>query len=648
MVVVFIVGGSISSLGKGIAASALGAILRSDGYSLRLKKFDPYLNVDPGTMSPYQHGEVFVTQDGGEVDLDFGSYERFTNVANLKTDSLSSGKIYSRIIEEERQGLFLGQTIQVVPHITQAIAQEMTKGEEGDVVVCEIGGTVGDMEIQPFLEAIRQVRQKLGPQKTLVIHMGWVPFFAPSGEVKTKLIQHSTKELLHAGIQPDILIARCDKPLPPSIREKIALFCNVPKENVVDAPSVKNIYETILMYHNNGLGRAVYEHFQFPESQRIFEKIPLPSEDQLFDHGDYFSSKNSLEKTDSQETQDDHHVFFQNVCSKKNPEDNVNNNPKGYFSSSLDSSETKEHHQDQFKKTKGVSLKCWQRICYGLQHPEEEVSIAIVGKYVYMDDAYRSLLEALTHGGLAKNTKVHINMIDAEQLETKYSPQELLSQNHGILVPGGFGHRGIEGMIKAIFYSRQEKIPFFGICLGMQLTVIEAFRHLPGFEKATSSEFVSAEDIAQHRYPFVVALLKEWMTEGELRACQTMMGGTMRLGTYGSYLKKDSLVSTIYGKSLVFERHRHRYEINGIYGQDLQKTGLVVSGLHPKDPSWNLNDNQEEAFKNLDGLVEVVERPDHPWFLAVQSHPEFLSRPFSPHPLFSSFVEACLKRKTTF
>ena len=587
MVVVFIIGGSISSLGKGIAASALGALLRADGYRIRLRKFDPYLNVDPGTMSPYQHGEVFVTQDGGEVDLDFGSYERFTNVASYKTDSLSSGKIYSKIIDQERQGIFLGQTIQVVPHITQAIAHEMTNSHNTDVLICEIGGTVGDMEIQPFLEAIRQVRQQWGLSKTLVIHMGWVPFFSPSGEVKTKLIQHSTKELLHSGIQPDVLIARCDKNLSKEIRQKIALFCNVSLENVIDAPTVNNIYETIPLYHQNGLDKVVYKHFGFQKN----------------------SSKNLQESSIE-------NVTFSQTCLKANLEN------------------------------KGVPLSCWQQICYGFQHHKHDVSIAVVGKYVHMDDAYRSLLEALTHGGLVNETKVNVHMIDAEKLESSDDIViSSLKEHHGILVPGGFGHRGIEGMIKSITYGRQNKVPFFGICLGMQLAVIEAFRTLNGFEKATSSEFVSPQDIEERRYPFVVALLKEWMTEGELQACQKIMGGTMRLGTYPSYLRVGSQCEKIYGKSIVYERHRHRYEVNGAYYKELEKTGLLISGLHPKEKEWNEKEDIQHYFKTMNGLVEAIERPDHPWFIAVQSHPEFLSRPFSPHPLFASFIKNALEYK---
>lgn len=530
--IVFVTGGVMSSLGKGITASTLGALLKSRGLSVRLKKFDPYLNVDPGTMSPYQHGEVFVTEDGAEVDLDFGSYERFTDVNCSAQDSTTTGKIYKNVIEQERLGTYLGQTIQVVPHITQEIKKIMTESLSCvDVTICEIGGTVGDMEGLPYLEAVRQIRQEKGATHAMVMHLGWVPFFAAAGELKTKPLQHSVKELQRCGIQPDFLICRCDRQLPDPLKEKLSLFCNVPSQRVIEAYDVSSIYQAPLFYHKAGLDTEVCAYFN----------IHAPEAD----------------------------------------------------------------------------LSCWEKIIAAIANPENRVNIGIVGKYVRFPDTYRSLIEALYHGGFPSYTKVNITLIDAESLVNQEETELKLHDLDGIVVPGGFGVRGAEGMITAIKYARTKKIPFLGICFGMQLAVIESLRNLPHLEKASSSEFGSCD------HP-VIAPLLEWMDQGKQVKYNKNMGGTMRLGSYDCTLDPESLLFTIYGSSEIKERHRHRYEVNGSYISQLTQSGLSVSGMH----------NNE--------LVECIERKDHPWFIGTQFHPELKSRPFAPHPLFISFINGCL------
>jgi CTP synthase len=533
--VIFITGGVLSSLGKGITASTLGALLRARGLKVRLRKFDPYLNVDPGTMNPYEHGEVFVTDDGAEVDLDLGSYERFTGVSAEKQDSTTTGRLYLDVIEKERKGDYLGQTIQVIPHITDEIKNRMLQGlQDVDVMICEIGGTVGDIEGLPFLEAIRQLRHTLGPKKTLFMHLGWVPYFGSAGELKTKPLQHSVKELQRCGIQPDILVCRCDRPLPLDVRKKIGLFCNIDLEKVIEAKDVSTIYEAPLAYHEAGLDKAVCQYFQL------------------------------------------------------------------------------EHLT--------ADLTSWRDIAHAFAHPEHVVKVGIVGKYTRFPDAYRSLIEALHHGGLPAHIKVEIAFIDAEEVMASSSIKTLLGGLSGIIVPGGFGIRGAEGMVRAIGYARQEKIPFLGICFGMQLAVIESLRQIKGLEEASSSEF------GETPHP-VIALLKEWMDEDKQYLYSSRMGGTMRLGAYPCALDPESRIGSIYGQNLIHERHRHRYEVNGHYKGRFKEAGLRVSGVHTD-------------------LVETVERLDHPWFIATQFHPELKSRPFEPHPLFVSFVQAAYSYQT--
>lgn len=526
--IIFVTGGVMSSLGKGITASALGALLVARGLKVRLRKFDPYLNVDPGTMSPYQHGEVFVTEDGTETDLDLGSYERFTGVDAKREDSATTGRLYLNVIEKERRGDFLGQTIQVIPHITDEIKQAMLWDRGSvDVIICEIGGTVGDIEGLPFLEAIRQLRHEMGPSQSVCVHLSWVPYFDVAGEFKTKLIQHSVRELQRCGIQPDVLVCRSDRSLPKDTIQKISQFCNVSADNVIEAINVKTIYETPLTYHKAGLDEAVCRVLGLGHSS--------------------------------------------------------------------------------------PQLGAWEKIVSALSHFQRSIKIAMVGKYVRLPDTYRSLLEALVHGGLPTCTQVTVHMVDAEELETTDSVDEKLQGFDAIVVPGGFGVRGIEGMIKAITYARCHKIPFLGICLGLQLAVIEAARHLAGLSQASSSEFGPTP------VP-VIALLKEWMSQDTLHLHQEAMGGTMRLGASSCTLKEGSKIHAIYGATLISERHRHRYEVNGQYIDILEKAGVMISGTHK-------------------GLVECIERSDHPWFIATQFHPEFKSRPFQPHPLFQSFVE---------
>ena len=533
---IFITGGVVSSLGKGLATAALGALLQARGHSVRLRKLDPYLNVDPGTMSPIQHGEVFVTDDGAETDLDLGHYERFTGVTCNKGDNVTTGRIYQEILGAERRGDYLGGTVQVIPHVTDAI-KAFVRSDTGDVdfVLCEIGGTVGDIESLPFLEAIRQLGNDLGRDATLFIHVTLVPFIAAAGELKTKPTQHSVKELRSIGIQPDILLCRSDREVPESERRKIALFCNVPSDAVVQALDVRSIYEVPLSYHAEGLDTQVLRRFGLDDS--------------------------------------------------------------------------------------APDLARWEEIRDKILGPEGEVKIAIVGKYIELKDAYKSLAEALTHGGIANNVAVTVEWIDAEVFETEDAVHHLDGVS-GILVPGGFGDRGAEGKIHSITFAREREVPFLGICFGMQMAVIEVARNLGALPDASSTEFGPCRDA-------VVGLLTEWArgNEVERRQAGDDLGGTMRLGQYECHIRPESRVATIYGDEVIRERHRHRYEVNVTYRDRLEAAGLRFSGLSP------------------DGVLpEIVELDDHPWFVGVQFHPELKSKPFDPHPLFAAFIEAAVTR----
>ena len=530
---IFITGGVVSSLGKGLASAALGALLQARGYKVRLRKLDPYLNVDPGTMSPYQHGEVYVTDDGAETDLDLGHYERFTGVSAHQSDNITTGRIYSEIIERERRGDYLGATVQVIPHVTDAI-KNFVLSDAGDVdfVLCEIGGTVGDIEGLPFFEAIRQLGQELGRDNAIFIHVTLLPFIKAAGEMKTKPTQHSVKELRSIGIQPDILLCRCEIPIDPSDKRKIALFCNVPENAVIEGRDAASLYDVPLEYHGQGLDKVVLERFRMDDA-------PEPD------------------------------------------------------------------------------LTIWNGISEAVNNPDGEVTIAVVGKYTVLVDAYKSLLEALNHGGIANRVRVKVKWLDASQFENADNLIEL-EDMHAILVPGGFGERGAEGKIAAARFARERKIPYFGICFGMQMAVIEAARNLAGLEGASSSEF------GEPKVP-LVGLLTEWVKDNETirRHAGGDLGGTMRLGAFPAALKEGSKVREIYGQAAIHERHRHRYEVNIAYKDELEKAGLVFSGLSP------------------DGVLpEIVEYADHPWFIGVQYHPEYKSRPFDPHPLFASFVAA--------
>ena len=532
---VFITGGVVSSLGKGLASAALGALLQARGYKVRLRKLDPYLNVDPGTMSPYQHGEVFVTDDGAETDLDLGHYERFTGVPASKQDNITTGRIYLDIITKERRGDYLGATIQVIPHVTNAIKEFVVSGNEDyDFVLVEIGGTVGDIEGLPFFEAIRQLSNDLERGQSIFVHLTLLPFIPSAGELKTKPTQHSVAELRSIGIQPDILLCRCDRPIPQDERRKLALFCNVRETAVIEAQDAPSIYDVPLSYHAEGLDDEVLAAFGI----------------------------------------------------KDEPE---------------------------------LDLSRWTTISERIANPEGEVTIGIVGKYTGLKDAYKSLIEALMHGGIANRVKVNLEWIESEVFEHE-DPAPFLEGLNGILVPGGFGHRGSEGKIRAARFARERQTPYLGICFGMQMAVIEAVRSLSGIEKAGSSEFGPTDEP-------VVGLMTEWLRGNELekRAAQGDLGGTMRLGAYDAALKPGSKVAHIYGATTISERHRHRYEVNLAYRDDLEKKGMIFSGLSP------------------DGLLpEIVELADHPWFVGVQFHPELKSRPFEPHPLFASFIEAAL------
>ncbi len=534
---IFITGGVVSSLGKGLASAALGALLQARGYTVRLKKLDPYLNVDPGTMSPYQHGEVFVTDDGAETDLDLGHYERFTGVPCAQDNNITTGRIYQDIIAKERRGDYLGATIQVIPHVTDAIKDFVRTGNDGvDFVLVEIGGTVGDIEGLPFFEAIRQLGQELPRGDAIFIHLTLLPFIPSAGEMKTKPTQHSVKELRSIGIQPDILLCRCDRPIPPDERRKMALFCNVRESAVIQAMDVDTIYAVPLAYHEEGLDDEVL---------RAFAIEPDPEPD----------------------------------------------------------------------------LSRWHGIADGVRNPEGEVTIAIVGKYTGLKDAYKSLNEALVHGGIANRVRVNIAWIESEVFENE-DPAPFLEHVNGILVPGGFGERGSEGKIAAAGYARGRQIPYFGICFGMQMAVIEAVRNLVGIPEASSTEFGKTGEP-------VVGLMTEWLKGNmlEQRAAQGDLGGTMRLGAYPAALKPGSKIAGIYGATEISERHRHRYEVNIDYRDRLEAAGLLFSGTSP------------------DGILpETVELPGHPWFVGVQYHPELKSRPFDPHPLFSSFIAAAVEQ----
>ena len=533
---IFITGGVVSSLGKGLASAALGALLQARGFKVRLRKLDPYLNVDPGTMSPYQHGEVFVTDDGAETDLDLGHYERFTGVAARQSDNVTTGRLYSDVIAKERRGDYLGATIQVIPHVTDAIKEFVVSDlTDEDFVLCEIGGTVGDIEGLPFLEAIRQLGNDLGRDRTMYLHLTLLPYIPTAGELKTKPTQHSVKEMLSVGIQPDVLLCRADREIPPSEKRKIALFCNVHEEAVISALDVPSIYQVPISYHEQGLDDQVCKHYRLD--------VPPPD------------------------------------------------------------------------------LSRWNTILRRVIQPEGEVSIAIVGKYTGLLDAYKSLSEALDHGGIANNVKVNMNWIDSEIFERNDTLHELEGV-HGILVPGGFGERGVEGKIAAATFAREHRVPYFGICLGMQMAVVEAARNLASIEGAGSTEF------GQCKNP-VVGLLTEWERDGviETRSEDGNMGGTMRLGAYDAELANKSRVQSIYGIDAISERHRHRYEVNMTYEQDLARHGMIFSAKSP------------------DGILpEIVELSDHPWFIGVQFHPELKSKPFNPHPLFTSFIGAAVNQ----
>ena len=536
---IFVTGGVVSSLGKGLLSASLGALLQARGFKVRIRKFDPYLNVDPGTMSPYQHGEVFVTDDGAETDLDLGHYERFTGVSSRQSDNVTTGRIYRDIIAKERRGDYLGATVQVIPHVTNAIKEfALADTDDCDFVICEIGGTVGDIESLPFIEAIRQLRNDLGRDNTVSVHTTLVPWIKAAGELKTKPTQHSVRELSSLGVSPDVLLCRTEKPIPESERAKIALFCNVPASAVIQALDARSIYDVPLQYHSEGLDDEVLKAFRIDDA-------PAPD------------------------------------------------------------------------------LARWDDIMDRLDRHEGEVTIGVVGKYVGLPDAYKSLSEALVHGGIANRAKVHIRWLDAEMFE---HPDANLAAEleplHGILVPGGFGERGSEGKIASVQFARERNVPFLGICLGMQMACIEAARNQAGIEEASTTEFGETSEP-------VVGLITEWMSEEGLqeRAAGGDLGGTMRLGAYPARLDGNSVVRGIYGRDEISERHRHRYEVNIHYKDALEKEGLVFSGMSP------------------DGrLPEIVERPDHPWFIGVQFHPELKSRPFEPHPLFAGFIEAALKQ----
>ena len=531
---IFVTGGVVSSLGKGLASASLATLLQHHGYKVRIRKLDPYLNVDPGTMSPYQHGEVYVTDDGAETDLDLGHYERFTGVISKKSDNITSGKVYQKIINKERKGKYLGATVQVIPHVTNEIKEFISNDlDEEDFVICEIGGTIGDIESLPFIEAIRQFHNDNGHENSLFIHVTLVPYIASAGELKTKPTQHSVKELRSLGIQPNILLCRSDRKIPESDRKKIGLFCNVKNNCVIQAINANTIYEVPINFFNEGFDKRVLEYF------------------------------------------------------------NLNTN-------------------------KNIDLKMWSQVSKYVLEPEGSVVIGIVGKYTGLADAYKSLNEALSHGGIFNNVGVELKWIDSEKINSS-NVSVLLSNCDGILVPGGFGERGSEGKIAAIRFARENNVPYFGICFGMQLAVIEMARNILGITDANSSEFSDCTNS-------IVGLMTEWSTSNngvEKRSKDSDLGGTMRLGSYSAILRKNSKIFNIYKNELINERHRHRYEVNNKYADDFEEHGVIFSGYSP------------------DGLLpETVEVKSHPWFIGVQFHPELKSKPFDPHPLFKSFIEA--------
>ncbi len=535
---IFITGGVVSSLGKGLGSAALGALLQARGYKVRLKKLDPYLNVDPGTMSPYQHGEVFVTDDGAETDLDLGHYERYTGRSAEQSDNITTGRLYQEIIAKERRGDFLGATVQVIPHVTNALKQFILDGNDDyDFVLCEIGGTVGDIEALPFFEAIRQVGNDLPRGDVIYIHLTLLPYIPTAGELKTKPTQHSVKELRSIGIQPDILLCRADREIPQNERRKIALFCNLRPSAVIQALDVNSIYDVPMAYHNEGLDDEVLAAFDIKDAPTL-------------------------------------------------------------------------------------DMTVWEEISDRIANPEGEVTIAVVGKYTELLDAYKSLMEALVHGGIANKVKVNLQWIEAQIFEQE-DPTPFLEKVDGILVPGGFGERGVEGKIKAATFAREHNVPFFGICLGMQMAVVEAARNLAGIKGAGSTEFGNPKEP-------VVGLMTEWMNGNQLeqRNVDGNLGGTMRLGAFKAKLETGSKISEIYDNAKeISERHRHRYEVNMSYREQLEKAGLKFAGTSP------------------DGLLpETVELPNHPWFIGVQYHPELKSRPFEPHPLFASFISAAVEQ----
>ncbi len=529
---IFVTGGVVSSLGKGLSSASLAYLLQSRGYKVRIRKLDPYLNVDPGTMSPFQHGEVYVTDDGAETDLDLGHYERFSGISAKKSDNITTGKIYNDVLKRERQGKYLGKTVQVIPHITNRIKEFINNDvSKEDFVICEIGGTVGDIESLPFLEAIRQFSNEVGRKNTLFIHLTLVPYMKASDEIKTKPTQHSVKELRSIGIQPDIIICRSERTIPLDQRKKISLFCNVAIDDVIETVDVKTIYEAPISFNREKLDKRVLKFFKI-------------------------------------------------------------------------------------KSKKKANLEPWKKITKLILNSKDKVNIAIIGKYVELKDAYKSLDEALTHGGIANNLNVNLIRIESEYLKSKEIKKKLNNVS-GILIPGGFGKRGTEGKIEAINYARKNRIPFLGICFGMQMAVIEFARNKLNIKRATSSEFGPSK-------ASVVGLMSEWSKDGRLiKGTDKDLGGTMRLGSYEARLKKDTKISKIYKSLKIKERHRHRYEVNINFKEKFESKGMIFSGLSP--------DNK---------LPETIELRDHPWFIGVQFHPEFKSRPLSPHPLFSSFIKA--------
>ncbi len=537
---IFITGGVVSSLGKGIISSSLASLLKLSNYKVRIRKLDPYLNIDPGTMNPSQHGEVFVTNDGAETDMDLGHYERFTGIISKKSDNITTGKVYSEVLRKERKGDYLGSTVQVIPHVTNEIKNFIKRDlNKEDFVICEIGGTVGDIESLPFLEALRQLRNELGKNQTLFIHLTLVPFISSANEFKTKPTQHSVKELLGLGIQPDILLCRTERKFNKDSKQKISLFCNLSLDSVIMVENAKTIYEIPLKLHKEGLIKQVFSHFDL-------------------------------------------------------------------------------------KVKKAIDLNLWKDFISKFNNLKKEVNVAIVGKYTNLSESYKSLNEALFHSGIFNNTKVEISWIDSRSLNNENKTSNILRKYDGILVPGGFGKDGSEGKINSIKFAKESKVPFLGICFGMQLAIIESIRNLNGYKESSSTEF------GVTKFP-VISMMHEWEKNKKiLKQDLENLGGSMRLGAYESFLKKGTLIYSIYNKTKIFERHRHRYEVNYNYQKEIKKSGVVLSGISPNGK-----------------LVEVMERKDHPWFLGVQFHPELKSTPFNPHPIFNSFIAALIKSNTS-